>query len=116
MRGVVSYCLAQQRLERGPVDPVSFAEVDRPPLVPAQAGVEELPIHFHSSTTGGSTSWMILRISANLSPLQSPRLAILSSIRSEALIRPDDAATVLRDLAAFAAAPWRGPRCAGFAR
>ena len=58
-----------------------------------------VPIHFHSSTTSGSTSRMSLRISANLSPLQSPRSAMLSSIRSGAA---DDLATALRGLVALA--------------
>ena len=46
---------------------------------------------------------MSVRISANFSPLQSPKSAILLSIRSDALIGADDVATALRGLAAFAA-------------
>src|SRR2546426_2379258 len=65
-----------------------------------QTGV---PIHFHSSTTSGSTSWMSVRISANLSPLQSLKSAIFLSIRLDALIWSDDLAAALRGLAAFAA-------------
>src|SRR5207237_842747 len=42
VRGVVSDRLAQQRLERSLVYRVSLAKVDRPPLVPAETGVEEL--------------------------------------------------------------------------
>src|SRR5688572_21628246 len=40
--------------------------------------------HFHSSTTPGSAALMSLRIRARASPRQSPRLAIRSSISSEA--------------------------------
>src|SRR5687768_128084 len=46
---------------------------------------------------------MSLRISANLSPLQSPKSVIFLSIRVDALIWADDLATALRGLAAFAA-------------
>jgi hypothetical protein len=46
---------------------------------------------------------MSLQISANLSPRQSLKLAIFFSIRLDALIRSDDLATALRDLAVFAA-------------
>src|SRR2546430_9382624 len=46
---------------------------------------------------------MSLRISASLSPLQSPKSAILLSIRLDALIRSDDVATALRGVAAFGA-------------
>jgi hypothetical protein len=59
---------------------------------------------------------MILRISASLSPRQSPRLAIRSSIRSDALIWFDDVTTALRGAAPFAAALLAGPRCADCAR
>jgi hypothetical protein len=45
---------------------------------------------------------MSSRISANLSPLQSPSSAILSSIRRDALTGSDESATALRALAAFA--------------
>src|SRR5687768_3399176 len=75
-----------------------------PPLLD-QTGVpgEDSFLHFHSSTTSGSASWMSVRISSNLSPLQSPRSAILWSIRSDALIWSDDLPTALRGVAAFAA-------------
>src|SRR5499426_3474022 len=43
-----------------------------------------VPIHFHSSTTSGSASLMSLRILRKVSPRQSPRSAILSSISSDA--------------------------------
>ena len=46
---------------------------------------------------------MSVRISANLSPLQSPKSAILLSIRLDALRSSDDLAIGLRRLAAFAA-------------
>src|SRR5262245_518475 len=46
-----------------------------------QTGV---PIHFHSSTTSGSASWMSLRILLRVSPRQSLRSAILSEIRADA--------------------------------
>src|SRR5688572_24996857 len=42
VRGVVSHRLAQQRLERGLVDRVSLAKVDRPPRIAAPARVEQL--------------------------------------------------------------------------
>jgi len=46
----------------------------------AQTG---LPLHFHSSTTSGSASWMSLRISATISPRQSPSFAIMLSMSLE---------------------------------
>ena len=46
---------------------------------------------------------MSLRISSNFSPLQSPKLAIFSSIRLDALIGSDDLAIALRGLSAFPA-------------
>jgi hypothetical protein len=59
---------------------------------------------------------MSARISANLSPLQSPKSAILLSMCVDALIWSDDVAAGLRGLAAFAATRERGPRRADFAR
>src|SRR6202008_3450624 len=52
-------------------------------MMPAcdQTGV---PIHFHSSTTSGSTSLMSLRILLRVSPRQSPSSAILFEISSDA--------------------------------
>src|SRR5687768_2237138 len=42
MRCVVIHRFAQQHLERGLVDPVAFAEIDRAPLAAVQACVEQL--------------------------------------------------------------------------
>src|SRR5689334_565596 len=52
-------------------------------MMPAwdQIGV---PIHFHSSTTSGSASWMIPRTFASVLPRQSPSSLIRSSISAEA--------------------------------
>ena len=63
-----------------------------------QTGV---PLHFQSSTTSRSTSWMILRISASHSPLQSPRSAIISPIFPDALNWSEDSVAALRGCAAF---------------
>src|SRR5208282_5029222 len=46
-----------------------------------QTGV---PLHFHSSTTSGSASWMSLRILLRASPRQSPSSAILFEMSSDA--------------------------------
>src|SRR5882672_8125904 len=46
-----------------------------------QTGV---PIHFHSSTTSGSASWMSLRILPRVFPRQSPRSAILLEMSFDA--------------------------------
>src|SRR3989441_6998857 len=43
-----------------------------------------VPIHFHSSTTSGSASLMSLRILLRVSPRQSPSLAILFEMSSDA--------------------------------
>jgi hypothetical protein len=45
-----------------------------------------VPIHFHSSTTSGSTSPMRARIFASVSPLQSPNSAIFSLMSLEAAL------------------------------
>src|ERR1700722_20266651 len=46
-----------------------------------QTGV---PLHFHSSTTPGTASWISLRILARVSPRQSPSSAILFEISLDA--------------------------------
>src|SRR3954466_4519412 len=43
-----------------------------------------VPIHFHSSTTSGSASFMSLRILLNVLPRQPPSSAILLSMSSDA--------------------------------
>ena len=48
----------------------------------SQTGV---PLHFHSSVTSGSASWMSFRNSANRAPRQSSNSATRASIRSSAL-------------------------------
>src|ERR1041385_2721113 len=45
-----------------------------------QTGV---PIHFHSSTTSGSASWMSRRIRPRVFPRQSPRAAIFWEMRAD---------------------------------
>ena len=48
-----------------------------------QTGV---PIHFHSSTTSGSASWVILRMFLNVAPRQSGRFSTKPSISLLAFI------------------------------
>src|SRR3569833_4108493 len=50
-----------------------------------------VPIHFHSSITSGSASWMSLRTLLKVAPRQSARSAILLSISSEAGSASDEA-------------------------
>ena len=53
-----------------------------------------VPMYFQSSTTSGSTSWIILRSRAKVSPLQSSKSAIFLSIRLEASSRSIDRAAL----------------------
>src|SRR6266566_7903392 len=68
-----------------PLKKVSFTIdlYDSPVQMPPSWDHIGVPIHFHSSTTSGSASLMRTRILASVSPLQSPSLAICSSISVE---------------------------------
>jgi len=59
---------------------------DSPVQMPPSWDHTGVPIHFHSSTTSGSTSLMRARILASVSPLQSLNPAILSLISFEAAL------------------------------
>ena len=133
LRLLEALCSASRPTERvrGLVYLVSLADAYRPPLVPAEASVDEIagirdlgsveerdlllegvgayPLARLDGSSPplpifdhlGSISWISLRISAGHSPLQSPMSAIISPISLDALKWSDDSVAALRDSATF---------------
>src|SRR4051795_10807961 len=71
-----------------PLKNVSFTTdlYDSPVQMPPSCDQTGVPIHFHSSRTSGSASFMSARTLASVLPLQSPSSAILSLMSLDAAL------------------------------
>src|SRR4051794_4190887 len=88
-----------------PLAKVSFTTFlyDSPVQMMPSCDQTGVPIHFHSSTTSGSASWMSLRILPRVFPRQSPSSAILFEMSSDA-----GWPWFATDFFMFSPSPWTG--------